>query len=136
MTPKDILPEISELLTEAKKSNLKLVIASASKNAPEILNRLCIMDKFDGIVDPTTLQHGKPNPEIYERAQAIAGLKANEVISFEDAEAGVKAIKAAGQFAVGIGDRTLLREADYIVPTTADLKLSKIEKIFSDKIDN
>lgn len=133
MTPKDILPGIPELLADAKKQNLKMVIASASKNAPKILTRLGIMDEFDGIVDPATLHHGKPDPEIYIKAQEIAGLKANEVISFEDAKAGVEAIKAAHQFAVGIGDKELLKEADYIVPTTADLKLSEIEKVFEEK---
>ena len=135
MTPKDILPGIPELLADAKKQNLKMVIASASKNAPKILTRLGIMDEFDGIVDPATLNHGKPDPEIYEKAQAIAGLKADEVISFEDAAAGIESIKAAGQFAVGIGDEKLLKSkgADYVVPSTADLKLSEIEKVFEEK---
>ena len=134
MTPKDILPGIPELLADAKRQNLKMVIASASKNAPKILTRLGIMDEFDGIVDPATLHHGKPDPEIYEKAQAIAGLKADEVISFEDA-AGIESIKAAGQFAVGIGDEKLLKSkgADYVVPSTADLKLSEIEKVFEEK---
>lgn len=131
MTPKDILPGIPELLSDAKKQGLKMAIASASKNAPTILNKLGIMDEFDGIVDPSTLHRGKPDPEIYERAQELLGLKADEVISFEDAQAGVEAIKAAGQFAVGIGDKNLLKEADYIVPSTADLKLSKIEEVFN-----
>ena len=31
--------------------------------------------RFDGIVDPATLHHGKPDPEIYEKAQKLAGLK-------------------------------------------------------------
>ena len=98
------------------------------------MTRLGIMDEFDGIVDPATLHHGKPDPEIYEKAQAIAGLKADEVISFEDA-AGIESIKAAGQFAVGIGDEKLLKSkgADYVVPSTADLKLSEIEKVFEEK---
>lgn len=133
MTPKDILPGIPELLKDAKAQNLKMVIASASKNAPKILTRLGIMDEFDGIVDPSTLSKGKPDPEIYIKAQELAGLKADEVISFEDAKAGVEAIKAAGQFAVGIGNKDLLSEADYIVPTTADLKLNKIEEVFNSK---
>ena len=133
MTPKDILPGIPQLLKDAKAQNLKMVIASASKNAPKILNRLGIMDEFDGIVDPATLHHGKPDPEIYEKAQELTGFKADEVIGFEDAKAGVESIKAAGQFAVGIGDKELLKEADYIVPSTADLKLSEIEKVFEEK---
>ncbi len=126
MTPADILPGIPELLSDAKKQNLKMVIASASKNAPKILTKL-------GIMDPATLHHGKPDPEIYEKAQELAGLNADEVISFEDAQAGVQSIKSAGQFAVGIGDKEVLKEADYIVPTTKELKLSEIESVFNKK---
>ena len=133
MTPKDILPGIPELLADAKKQGLKMDLASASKNAPRILKKLGIMDEFDGIVDPNTLHHSKPDPEIYEKAQELLGFKTDEVISFEDAAAGVQSIKAAGQFAVGIGDKNVLKGADYVVPTTADLKLSKIEKVFNEK---
>ena len=91
------------------------------------------MDEFDGIVDPATLHRGKPDPEIYEKAQELAGLNADEVISFEDAQAGVQSIKSAGQFAVGIGNKEALKEADYIVPTTKELKLSEIESVFNKK---
>ena len=133
MTPADILLGIPELLSDAKKQNLKMVIASASKNAPKILTKLGIMDEFDGFVDPATLHRGKPDPEIYEKAQKLLGLNADEVISFEDAQAGVQSIKSAGQFAVGIGDKEVLKEADYIVPTTKELKLSEIESVFNKK---
>lgn len=133
MTPKDILPGIPQLLKEAKEQHLLMSIASASKNAPRILTKLGIMQEFDGIVDPATLHHGKPDPEIYIKAQEILGLKKDEVISFEDAAAGVASIKAAGQFAVGIGDKQTLRAADYIVPNTAALNLTQIEKAFRQK---
>lgn len=126
MTPKDILPGIPKLLADAHRAKLTMCIASASKNAPKILTKLGIYNEFDGIVDAAKIQHGKPNPEIYQKAQAILGLRANEVISFEDAAAGIKSIKAAGQFAVGIGDKNTLKEADYIVKSTKDLALDKI----------
>ena len=57
-------------------------------------------------------------------------MEKNEVISFEDAPAGVAAIKAAGQFAVGIGDPIVLKGADYIVGSTSALDLTEIEKVF------
>lgn len=126
MTPKDILPGIPQLLADAQEANLKMCIASASKNAPKILQKLKIASKFAGIVDAATVNKGKPDPEIYQKAQQLLHLKASEVISFEDAAAGVAAIKAAGQFAVGIGDRTVLKEADYLVASTKDLQLDKI----------
>ena len=53
MSPKDILPGIPELLADAKKQNLKMVIASASKNAPKILTRLALwMNSMASLILP------------------------------------------------------------------------------------
>lgn len=130
MTRADILPNMDKLLDEAKQQGLKLALASASKNAPLILHQLGLEDAFEARVDPATLKHGKPDPEIYVKAQELLGLKADEVISFEDAPAGIQSIKAAGQFAVGIGDPVVLKGADYVVGSTSALELSEIEKVF------
>ena len=130
MTRADILPNMDKLLAEAKQQGLKLALASASKNAPLILHQLGLEDAFEARVDPATLKHGKPDPEIYVKAQELLGLKTDEVISFEDAPAGIQSIKAAGQFAVGIGDPVVLKGADYVVGSTSALELSKIEKVF------
>ena len=119
MTQADILPGISELLEQAKTNGLKMAIASASMNAPTILKQLGLLKEFDAVVDPKTLSHGKPNPEIYQKAQALLDLEADEVISFEDAASGVAAIKAAKQFAVGIGDSQVLGQADLVVSDTS-----------------
>ncbi|WP_125705318.1 beta-phosphoglucomutase [Lacticaseibacillus daqingensis] len=126
LTPADILPGIPRLLADAQAAGLHLAIASASKNAPAILAKLGLDAVFETRVDPAVLHRGKPDPEIYQRAQAQLGLTAREVVGFEDASAGVAAIKAAGQFAVGIGDATTLAAADLIVPTTAALDLAAI----------
>lgn len=131
MTPADILPGIPKLLADAKAQGLKMTIASASKNAPTILDQLGLTDQFDGIVDPATLHRGKPDPEIFQRAAELVNLGPTEVIGFEDASAGVAAIKAAGMFAVGIGDATVLAAADVIVPDTSDLDLAMIEQHFN-----
>lgn len=130
MSSSDILPGIMELLQDAEKANLKMCIASASHNAPKILNKLGIANRFEQIVNPATIRHGKPDPEIYEKAQQLLQLNRDEVISFEDAAAGVEAIKAAGQFAVGIGDKQMLKDTDYVVESTKELKLAKIEAVF------
>ena len=65
------MPGIPELLADAKKQNLKMVIASASKNAPKILTRLGIMDEFDGIVDPATLHHGSQIQKFISRRKKL-----------------------------------------------------------------
>ena len=133
MTQADILPGISELLEQAKTNGLKMAIASASMNAPTILKQLGLLKEFDAVVDPKTLSHGKPNPEIYQKAQALLDLEADEVISFEDAASGVAAIKAAKQFAVGIGDSQVLGQADLVVSDTSQLDLTKIVATFKRK---
>ncbi|MDO4912768.1 MAG: beta-phosphoglucomutase [Lactobacillus sp.] len=133
MTTDDILPGISELLADAKKRHLKMAIASASKNAPKILSKLGILDEFDAMVDPASLSKGKPDPEIFLKAAQAINLDNSEVISFEDAQAGVAAIKAAGQFAVGIGDKDLLIKADYLVSNTSQLKLDDIISAYEKK---
>ena len=132
LTPADILPGIAQLLQDAKALGLHMSIASASKNAPTILKHLQLDDAFDAIVDPAKLHRGKPDPEIFTLAQQALNLQAEDVISFEDASAGVQAIKAADQFAVGIGDAQVLKLADYVVASTADLQLSKIVEAFKE----
>lgn len=65
LTPKDILPGIEAFIKELKKNNIKLGIASASKNAPRILEALGIKDEFDCIVNPSLVSRGKPSPDIF-----------------------------------------------------------------------
>ena len=125
MTPKDILPGIPELLADAKKQNLKMVIASASKNAPKILTRLGIMDEFDGIVDLATLHHGKPDPEIYQEAAKLMDLPADQVAGLEDAQAGIESINRAGELSIGFGAD--LQDADVKFDKTGDVSLAAIK---------
>ena len=125
MTPKDILPGIPELLADAKKQNLKMVIASASKNAPKILTRLGIMDEFDGIVDPATLHHGKPDPEIYQEAAKLMDLPADQVAGLVDAQAGIESINRAGELSIGFGAD--LKDADGKFDKTGDVSLAAIK---------
>lgn len=134
MTPADILPGILPLLNDAKAAGLKMAIASASRNAPTILKQLHLEGYFDGIVDPASLHKGKPDPEIFVKAAQTLALPAASVASFEDAPAGVAAIKAANQFAVGIGSATLLAEADYVVPDTGALRLADVVAAFDQTV--
>ena len=71
------MPGIPEPLADAKKQNLKMVIASASKNVPKILTRLGIMDKFDGIVDPAALHHGS---QILKSMKKLKPLRASRLM--------------------------------------------------------
>lgn len=126
ITPEDLLPGIPEFLKELKEKDMRLSIASASKNAPVILERLGILDQFDGIVNPADLENGKPDPEIFLKGAKMLGLSVSECVGIEDAEAGIEAINSAQMFSVGVGSPESMKEADYIVENTADLSLESI----------
>jgi beta-phosphoglucomutase-like phosphatase (HAD superfamily) len=59
---------------------------------------------------------GKPAPDIFLLAAAPLGVRPEECLGVEDAEAGVTAIKAAGMQALGVGDPKVLAAADRVVP--------------------
>ena len=99
----DILPGMESLLRDLKRSGAKIALASASRNAPEVLARLGIADLFDALVDPARLAMPKPDPEIFLKAAELLGARLKDCVALEDAQAGVDAIRAAGIFAVAIG---------------------------------
>ncbi|WP_295746477.1 beta-phosphoglucomutase [uncultured Limosilactobacillus sp.] len=124
LTPADILPGMKNFLDELREKDYLMVLASASKNAPKVLQYLQLSDYFVGIVDPVTLSHSKPDPEIYLRAAELLKLPPAEVAGVEDAQAGIKAINGAGELSIGIG--TGLKGADICFASTADVSLDKL----------
>ena len=68
ITAADILPGIPELLEEAKNAGYRMAIASASKNAPLILERLGLSAMFDAVVDPESLIHNSRGTSLIFRS--------------------------------------------------------------------
>lgn len=126
LTPDDLLPGVKTFLDEAKAKNMPCAIASASKNAPFILDKLGVMQDFDTIVDPATLKKGKPDPEIFIQAALALGIEPAEAVGFEDAQAGIDGIKAAGMYAVGVYSGEELHGADVIVEKLTDLNIDEL----------
>ncbi|GIN79024.1 MULTISPECIES: beta-phosphoglucomutase [Bacillus] len=128
LTPHDLLPGIAGLFAELKRENVSIALASSSRNAPAILQRLGLMDEFHAVVDPAALARGKPDPEIFLTAAALLGVPPSQCAAIEDAEAGIAAIKSAGMFAVGVGDETSLSGADLIVHNTNELTFELLKE--------
>lgn len=126
ITPDDILPGIRELLQNLKEEQIKIGLASASKNAPVILERLQLASRFDAVADAGAVKKGKPDPEIFLTAAALLEAEPRHCIGIEDALAGVEAIKSAGMFAVGVGPQDILKEADMVVSYTSELSFTDI----------
>lgn len=131
VSPKDVYPGILELLKALKNADIKISLASASKNGPFLLKQMELTDYFDGIADPAAVRAGKPAPDIFILAAEVVGLAPNECIGIEDAQAGISAIKASGALPVGVGSAKQLGDEIAIVASTAELTLNFLEKQWS-----
>jgi len=121
--PQDLFDGVRDVLDAARAAGLKLGLASASRNASALLQKLGIADCFDYIADAGRIVRAKPDPAIFLDVAAALGVPAHRCIGVEDAAAGIEAIHAAGMAAIGIGDARALRHADAVIPRVADFDL-------------
>lgn len=109
LSPANLLPGVSNLLSTIKRAGFKLAVASSSRNTPVILNRLEIASLFDAVSDSNTIQQAKPAPDLFLDAANRLGVLPQECVVFEDSAAGVEAGLSAGMLVVGIGDELVCR---------------------------
>jgi len=126
MSEADLLPGIKELLVALKNRGYKLSVASASKNAPLVLNSIGIDGLFDNISDGSHVKQGKPAPDIFLHAANQLGVRPENCVVFEDAVAGVEAARAAGMRVVGIGDLGVLKHADCVYASPKDVDIDEM----------
>ena len=126
ISPDDLLPGIESLLKELKEAGIHIALASASRNAPAIMDNLQIGDLFEVMTDPGKVKKGKPDPEQFFMAAEMLGVPIRNCVGVEDAQAGVEAIRGAGMFCVGVGD--YLEGADWKVSGTEELSLRALRE--------
>ena len=117
----DILDGIEDFINEIRYNNIKIGLASVSKNAPMILDKLGLIDKIDFIADTDKVEKGKPAPDIFIEAARGLGLDIKDTIGIEDARSGVDAMKACNMRSVGIGV-----DADLRLESTSQLSLDTL----------
>jgi kojibiose phosphorylase len=103
-----------------------LAIGSSSKNAPFILEKLGLINRFEVISDGNSVTHSKPAPDVFLNAAAELGVTPEHCIVFEDAASGIQAALAAGMTAVGLGDVNELASAHLIFSSLEGLTLDQI----------
>ncbi|CAM5242650.1 beta-phosphoglucomutase [Rhodanobacter lindaniclasticus] len=123
--PQDLLPGARAAVESVRRAGLRTALASASRNAPQLLDRLGIATLFDYVVDAGRIARSKPDPEIFLAAAQGLGLRPRECLGVEDAAAGIAALHAAGMAAVGIGRAQELDQADVLLPDIAAFDISR-----------
>jgi len=120
MKPEEIFPGVAALIRELKDAGLKVALASSSKNALTVVDRLGIHSLFEVIVDGTMIANTKPDPEIFLLTAKMIGIPPADCLVFEDAVAGVEAALAAGMKCVGVGSADRLGSADLVIARTGE----------------
>lgn len=111
----EALPGAKEFLDRALNLNLKIALGSASKNALIILDKLQITSKFSSIIDGTKTSRSKPDPQVFTLGAKELNLQPEELVVFEDSQAGVEAARNGGFRTVGIGSKKNLGRAELVI---------------------
>lgn len=129
MTEEDILPGVSEMLNYLIEKDIPIALGSASKNARSILEKVNLLDIFDAIVDGNNVTKAKPNPEVFNIGASLLKVEPTNCVVFEDSLAGIKAANLAGMTSIGIGDKNILHEADYVFRDFTEITPSFIQNL-------
>jgi len=125
-TKENLFDGVLKLFEDLKSRDIKIAIGSASKNAPMLVELMGIKKYIDYIVNPEDIQRGKPAPDTFLKAASAMDIPPSSCIGVEDAVAGITAIKAAEMFAVGIGEKDILKDADIVYRYTKDIDLKQL----------
>ncbi len=126
ITPDEVLPGVLKFLEEVKNNKLYMALASASKNARLLLDRIGLTDLFDCIVDGTVITRAKPDPEVFLKCAEELDVEPQGCVVFEDAIAGIEAALAGKMYAVGIGDKHILYKADMIISSFEEINIDNV----------
>jgi HAD superfamily hydrolase (TIGR01509 family) len=121
------LPGVFDFLSQCRRHNLKVAVAS-SADAIKVEDNLHEIGldptRLDALVDGSEVQRKKPAPDIFLRAAELLKLAPTVCLVVEDAIAGVAAAKAAGARCLALTTTfpaDCLRAADWIAPDLAHI---------------
>lgn len=132
--PSDLLPGARELLEQIHQAGLKSALGSASKNAPDVIQRLGIADLLDAVSHGGSVERQKPAPDLFLHAARQLGLTPQECVVVEDAAAGIEAGRTGGFHTLGLGPRERVGNAEQVMDSLKDARLGAILKFFSQQI--
>ena len=131
MDKSEILPDVKKVLNFLINQKVPIALGSASKNAQPILEKVGLLPYFNTIVDGNHVTKAKPDPEVFLIAAKQLGVHPENCVVFEDAVAGIQAANSAKMISIGIGEATVLHEADYIFKDFTEMSVGFLEKLIS-----
>jgi beta-phosphoglucomutase len=124
--PQDVLPGAKEMIAELRGLGIKLAVASSSKNAHTILQRVGLVEAFDTAIGGHDIRRSKPDPEIFLLAARRLGLPPDRCLVVEDAAAGIEAARRAGMAFFGIGTPQTLPGVEHLAGSLAQVSVKEL----------
>ena len=129
-----VYPEVREAVRyAAERVPVAIVSGAAREEIVPVVEAAGLAPLVAALVAADDVAQGKPHPEGYLRVLELLGdgIRADEVLVFEDTEVGVAAAKAAGMYCVGI-TRTLgparVAAADELIP---EIDLATVQRLLA-----
>ncbi|MEB3330734.1 MAG: HAD family phosphatase [Candidatus Sericytochromatia bacterium] len=98
------IPGAEAYLARLRARGVPRILATSAtlENVDQVLGPLGLRAAFDGVVTAADVARGKPAPDVYHRAAALAGVPPNRCLVVEDAVPGIEAARAAGSLCLGL----------------------------------
>lgn len=121
----DAMPGVYETLTQLKKANYKMALASSSamELIEVVVDKLHIRSFFDLLWSAQFESYGKPHPAIFLSVADKLSINPTNCVVFEDAINGVIAAKAARMQCIAIPEAISFNDPRYAI---ADTKLNSL----------
>lgn len=129
------LPGVATWLQRLHETGWLQAIASAAprENIGVVLEALSATHLFQAIVSAEDVQHGKPDPEVFQVAAARLGAPPARSIVVEDAVPGVEAARRAGMHSIGVSHKGKHLPADIVVQSLELLDPNAFETLLTNQ---
>ena len=128
MSQKEILPGVTEFLTELQRAQIKIGLGSASRNAKMVMDKIGLHSLFDSIIDGNDVRNSKPDPEVFLLGAKELNVEPSACVVFEDSQQGLEAANSGGFITVGIGNKSILTKANTVIPGFTDFTFAKLNE--------
>lgn len=132
----DALLGVEPWLKQLQATGVPCVIGSSScrENIEVVIDQIGLRSYFKGIISGDDVVHGKPAPDIFLKAAAVAGVAPARCVVFEDAHVGIQAARRAEMKVVAVTTThpsASFTDAEVVVGRLDDLDLAQLASWFS-----
>lgn len=126
VTPDCLLPGSLAMLNRLRERGIRIAVASNSRNAKPIIEKIRIGRLLDAVVDGYDITNSKPDPEVFLLAAERLALPPDECLVVEDAVAGIVAADRAGMRSLGVGTPDMLPNAATLVRDLSEISPDRL----------